>query len=103
MKPKALLKQALETWPTNPVAVDFLYNHYWQLAETCRQAGQPETAANTIDALIWAMPDRLDAYYQGAELLIQCADLAETQDPSPSKSGAKGKIADGRRRRILVP
>lgn len=81
---KVLLKQSLDNWPTDPVAVDFLYNHYWQLAETCRQAGQLETAANTIDALVWAMPDRLDAYYQGAELLLECADLVETKKPPHS-------------------
>jgi serine/threonine protein kinase/Flp pilus assembly protein TadD len=82
---KQLLAKALNKSPTDPVAHDFLFNHCWHMAETSRVAGRPEAAAEAVEALVWALPERLDAYHYGAELLLQCAELAETiENPVPA-------------------
>jgi serine/threonine protein kinase len=83
------LSTSLEKQPGNPVAGDFLYNHYWQLAQTSLSTGQPEQAARTVDALVSMLPARLDGYCEGVKLFLACADLAEK--PPAEHDGVKGR------------
>ena len=70
-------KRSLEKWPSNPVARDFLYAHYWNMADASLSAGRVDKAVNTVESMIQEFPDRLQAYQSGAQFLLRCAELAE--------------------------
>jgi tetratricopeptide (TPR) repeat protein len=75
----SLQKRSLDEWPTNPVAIEYLFNHYWHLGETGIRAGQHAAAATAVETLVWAFPNDLQAFHFGAVQLLQCAELAESK------------------------
>jgi tetratricopeptide (TPR) repeat protein len=78
----ALEKQSLENWPDYPEAREFLYAHYWHVADVSLSTGAVDRAAKTVETMIREFPDRLQAYHHGAQFLLRCAELAETSADS---------------------
>ena len=80
-----LLKEAVASqqqgsrrqWHDNPAPSDALYQYYWDLAETSLGADRQVAAAQSIEMLVMAAPDRLQTYVEGATQLVNCAALAE--------------------------
>ena len=85
---KALLESSLKDSPTDPLAIDSLFNQYWHLSETNLRAGQHRSAAKAVEVLVWAFPNRLKANHYGAEQLLECAELAEED----AEKGARNKF-----------
>jgi tetratricopeptide (TPR) repeat protein len=82
----ALEKQSLENWPDHPEAREFLYAHYWHVADVSLSTGAVESAAKTVETMIQEFLDRLQAYHHGAQFLLRCAELAETSADSAAAS-----------------
>lgn len=85
-----LENRALSLSPNNPVAADFLFQHYRNLSETYLEAGRHEAAAKEVETLVWAYPERLEACHFCAEILLRCAALADTREAHAGEESGRG-------------
>jgi serine/threonine protein kinase/tetratricopeptide (TPR) repeat protein len=70
-------RRALELSPNHPSATEHLCRQNINLVQTLIRLERIEEAANTVELLIDASPERLRACHEAASLLLQCADLAD--------------------------
>jgi len=71
-----LHKQALEKWPSNPMALDCYFHTLWNIAECNLGVRRHEAASVAVESYVQQFPDRLQAYHEGAEQLLQSAAIA---------------------------
>jgi serine/threonine protein kinase len=96
----ALQRRAVEAWPENPAAADYLYKFFWNLADASLRAGRHAGAAMAAETLVDEFPQDPWKHSEAASLLLRCAEAAVAK--GDDAEGADAAEAYRRRARQLT-
>ena len=96
----AVQDQALGICPNDPWCQDYAFRHYIDRAETFLYAGKHREARQAIERMLHAHDSSqyandlsLEAHHLGAELLLRCAELAESASGATASGATAGSTS----------